>query len=87
MITICMGIIFIVAYALGGQAAALVVCILNCFVPDDIPCVDEIIMLALTLAGWERYSTKYGRKRIVVSSLSFYYEGETCIRENLVTPA
>lgn len=51
MLAVIMFLIFFVAYAKGGRAAALLVLIINIFVPDEIPFVDELIELALILKG------------------------------------
>lgn len=51
VVALIMFLIFLVAYAKGSRAAMLLALIINVFVPDEIPFVDEVIELALIFKG------------------------------------
>ena len=49
MVTTVTVIIFIVAFISGKTAAVCIATLLSCFVPDEVPFIDEVIEIALLI--------------------------------------
>lgn len=52
MVAACMIVVFLVAFFLGKPEAMLVIFVINCFVPDELPFVDEVVEVALIFSSF-----------------------------------
>lgn len=51
VVWIVLGLVFLFVYCGLPKGAQLVLCLANIFIPDPIPYVDEVIMIAILLQG------------------------------------